>query len=276
MRARFHVVVLGCGLAFSPRENHLYGAQPSVRLIMQASGATEVPEPRMILMSSGFHSAAKLQAYHSLLDSGIGDHLAYIPTAALCPNRTSDRPLGQQRRKLRYEARRKCDEIATRLGVRAELLDLADYAISLQESSDAVPVSGTTAHSSGGGESGASAGKSKSSGSSRSEKGQTALFRALYGAHSIYVDGGNTFYLQHFIRRTGFAAAIDELVRRRGAVYIGVSAGAIVAGRSASTALWKGWDDPAVVDDDWTAAEALDGLDLAGGRSFFPHYEVSA
>ena len=36
-----------------------------------------------------------------------------------------------------------------------------------------------------------------------------------------------------------------------GCLYIGASAGAIVAGKSIETALWKGWDDPAVAGDDF-------------------------
>jgi hypothetical protein len=57
------------------------------------------------------------------------------------------------------------------------------------------------------------------------------------------------------------------------AVYCGKSAGAIVAGLDVGTATWKGWDDPSVVPgmeryDDWSG---IPGLDLVGGRSFFPH-----
>ena len=32
---------------------------------------------------------------------------------------------------------------------------------------------------------------------------------------------------------------------------MGASAGAIVAGKSIETALWKGWDDPGVAGDDF-------------------------
>ena len=36
-----------------------------------------------------------------------------------------------------------------------------------------------------------------------------------------------------------------------GGLYVGASAGAIVAGRSIRTAEWKGWDDPSIAGDDY-------------------------
>ena len=57
------------------------------------------------------------------------------------------------------------------------------------------------------------------------------MLETLQRCHCIYVLGGNTFYLLHHMRRSG----LDSLVRRRveqGALYVGCSAGSIVAGRS--------------------------------------------
>ena len=62
---------------------------------------------------------------------------------------------------------------------------------------------------------------------------------ALARSSCIFVLGGNTFFLMHHMRRSG----LDALVRRRvdeGAVYVGMSAGSIIAGRSVATAFWKG------------------------------------
>jgi hypothetical protein len=103
----------------------------------------------------------------------------------------------------------------------------------------------------------------------------------------VYVEGGNTFWLRYCMGKGGpgprpgggyVGLVRDACAGPRGlAVYLGKSAGAIVAGRDVSTATWKGWDDPSVVpgrgvggasDDDWSG---YPGLDLAGGRSFFPH-----
>ena len=39
--------------------------------------------------------------------------------------------------------------------------------------------------------------------------------------------------------------------------YVGVSAGAILAGKSCDTAYWKGWDDPTVVPEE-ERAESLE------------------
>lgn len=84
--------------------------------------------------------------------------------------------------------------------------------------------------------------------------------------------GGNTFFLLQHMRASG----LDRLVRSRvdaGALYVGCSAGAIVAGRSVATATWKGWDDPtAAADTDWSDAACMRGLGLAARCSFFPHY----
>ncbi len=46
---------------------------------------------------------------------------------------------------------------------------------------------------------------------------------------TVYVCGGNTFYLMHEMRRTGFSKKIIEFVSS-GKVYVGVSAGSVVMG----------------------------------------------
>mmetsp|Transcript_35133 Transcript_35133/g.53901 ORF Transcript_35133/g.53901 Transcript_35133/m.53901 type:complete len:102 (+) Transcript_35133:485-790(+) len=58
-------------------------------------------------------------------------------------------------------------------------------------------------------------------------------------------------------------------------MYCGKSAGAIIAGKTVQTALWKGWDDPMVVPgiedpSDWVG---VPGLQLVGDASFFPHMD---
>ena len=100
-----------------------------------------------------------------------------------------------------------------------------------------------------------------------------AMESALAASAAIFVLGGNTFYLWHHMRRTG----LNELVRRRvdeGAVYVGLSAGSIVAGRTIATAFWKGWDDPeaCVPHCDWSQPSAVAAMNLVGDRSFFPHF----
>jgi len=51
----------------------------------------------------------------------------------------------------------------------------------------------------------------------------------------IYVEGGNTFYLLNAMRRCGFEKVLRKLLKH-GKVYIGVSAGSIVAGKTIKTA----------------------------------------
>lgn len=89
----------------------------------------------------------------------------------------------------------------------------------------------------------------------------------LQSADAIYVECGNTFAINYHMQRINFDIVVNPLLDN-GVVYVGSSAGTISAGKTASIALWKGWDDPKVVpENDYI------GLDLANGLSFFPHYE---
>lgn len=91
----------------------------------------------------------------------------------------------------------------------------------------------------------------------------------------IWAEMGNTYALMHHLRKSGGDQLISELVNSGKAVFYGASAGAIVAGRTVQMALWKDWDDKTVsgqVDGSiWHDPEVARGLDLAGGRSIFPH-----
>ena len=90
----------------------------------------------------------------------------------------------------------------------------------------------------------------------------------------IWAEMGNTWALMHHLRKSGGDVLVRELVAK-GAVFYGASAGAICAGATIQMALWKDWDDKTVsgqVDPSvWRDAEVAKGLDLAGGRSIFPH-----
>ncbi|KAL7527102.1 hypothetical protein ACHAXR_001803 [Thalassiosira sp. AJA248-18] len=92
--------------------------------------------------------------------------------------------------------------------------------------------------------------------------------------HLIYVEGGNTFWLQHCIEKGDYSTLIkNACTGPSAAVYCGKSAGAIVAGSHVATATWKGWDDPSVVTGKETYDDWLDckGFEFVGDRSFFPH-----
>ncbi|QDZ22196.1 peptidase family S51 [Chloropicon primus] len=89
---------------------------------------------------------------------------------------------------------------------------------------------------------------------------------ALEGADVVYVECGNTFFLHYHMVQKDFKALLDPLLDQ-GVVYVGSSAGSIAAGKTASIATWKGWDDPTVV-----PKIPYEGLAVLGDKSFFPHY----
>ncbi len=63
-----------------------------------------------------------------------------------------------------------------------------------------------------------------------------------WSPHLIYIDGGNTFWLQHCIEKGNWSDLIIEAcssANANPAMYVGSSAGAIVAGKYVETATWK-------------------------------------
>ena len=96
-----------------------------------------------------------------------------------------------------------------------------------------------------------------------------------WAPHIVYVEGGNTFWLQHCLEKGNWEEPLKKACLGEDAtsLYIGKSAGAIIAGTTVETATWKGWDDPSVVPgkesyEDW---KSHPGLSMVGPRSFFPH-----
>ncbi|MDP3998424.1 MAG: Type 1 glutamine amidotransferase-like domain-containing protein [bacterium] len=81
----------------------------------------------------------------------------------------------------------------------------------------------------------------------------------------IYVQGGNTFFLLKYVRESGFDKVVKELVGK-GAIYIGVSAGSILAGPTIETTGWKNLDRNIVGLTDLTALNFVPFL-------IFPHYK---
>lgn len=89
----------------------------------------------------------------------------------------------------------------------------------------------------------------------------------------IWAEMGNTYALRHHLRDSGgeehLRRAVDE-----GTIYVGSSAASINAGSSVRMAFWKDWDDKTAggsIQDNWDDDAVARGLDLAGGRNFFPH-----
>src|SRR5258708_26719260 len=81
----------------------------------------------------------------------------------------------------------------------------------------------------------------------------------------IWVNGGNTFYLLHWAKKSGFMKVIHQLLEK-GKVYVGSSAGTILAGPTIEVAGWKGVDDPNIVE-----LENLIALKLVDFH-IFPHF----
>lgn len=81
----------------------------------------------------------------------------------------------------------------------------------------------------------------------------------------IFVEGGNAFYLLKAMRACNFEKIIRKLLKR-GVVYIGVSAGSIVAGRTIKTAGWKDADRNIV------GLKDLRGLNLVPFDIFVHYY----
>jgi len=52
----------------------------------------------------------------------------------------------------------------------------------------------------------------------------------------IYVYGGNTFYLMHYANKSGFTKHIEEIIKNK--IYVGVSAGSVIAGSNIELAQW--------------------------------------
>jgi len=69
-------------------------------------------------------------------------------------------------------------------------------------------------------------------------KNKKQLMKILESVDIIYVQGGNAFYLLKQMRKSGFNKIIRRLLKR-GIIYVGVSAGSVVAGKTIETANWR-------------------------------------
>ncbi len=101
-------------------------------------------------------------------------------------------------------------------------------------------------------------------------KTREQVAQELADADVIWVNGGNTFYLLDVARKTGFMETVDDLVRNKGVLYGGTSAGSILVSPSIEIAGWGEDADPNDV-----GLTDLTGLNLA--RIYTQvHYEPAA
>lgn len=94
-------------------------------------------------------------------------------------------------------------------------------------------------------------------------------FMRLLDSDLIYLDGGNTYYFLHHLRRHGLLPLLKDYVRE-GGVLAGTSAGAIIMTPSIRTAGFPEFDK----DDNYVGVEDLDSLGLVAFE-FFPHFDSS-
>ena len=95
----------------------------------------------------------------------------------------------------------------------------------------------------------------------KTEKEVTELIRLK---DIIYVEGGNTFYLLQAMRKCNFEKIMRKLLKE-GKVYLGVSAGSVVAGKTIKSAGWLG-------DENIVNLKSLKGLNLVP-FDIFVHYK---
>ncbi|MCL4354375.1 peptidase E, partial [Patescibacteria group bacterium] len=98
----------------------------------------------------------------------------------------------------------------------------------------------------------------------KNENKESLLFK-LSHYDVIYVCGGNTFYLLDWVRKSSFDKVIEELLDK-GKVYVGSSAGSLIAGPSIEISGWKNLDKNII------NLKDLTGLNLVP-FGVFPHYE---
>lgn len=78
------------------------------------------------------------------------------------------------------------------------------------------------------------------------------LEKILADKDIIFVEGGNTFYLLHWVRRSGFDKVLLKFLEK-GGLYVGVSAGSYIACPTIEQATWKHQDRNRVGMTDFTA-----------------------
>jgi peptidase E len=195
--------------------------------------------------------------------------LLYIPTAMYALRSDSQNTPGKQRQRARADGKKRRDQLVSflqttldeELNIGSNKTCISTITLDLDDGSIKQP--NHTFH--------------KDSSITFPANGKDALTQ--WNPHIIYVEGGNTFWLWHCIDKGNWAKLITDACcteidsAHRPSLYIGKSAGAIVAGKYVETACWKGWDDPSIVPGkeeyyDW---KNCIGLNMVGGASFFPH-----
>lgn len=207
--------------------------------------------PALALSSSGYRTLLSSHGVESnIFWKHVKPHredyasLLYIPTASmwLDPESTSERSIGERKRRARASSKKKLSGIV-------RTLEEGGDACGRRVASEVLDVS---------------------------VESEETVFEAMSSVDCVYVEGGNTFWLAAHLKRTNFDNAFRSATDARDAasplLYVGISAGAICAGADLRTALWKGWDKP-VSELDVSNPSQMRGLRLVNDDvSFFPHF----
>ena len=89
---------------------------------------------------------------------------------------------------------------------------------------------------------------------------------SIENADILYFEGGNTYHLMEWLNRSGLTKILPKLLKDK--VYVGSSAGSIIAGPSIELAGWKN------IDKNIINLKDLSGLSLVP-FAIFPHFEKS-
>jgi dipeptidase E len=88
--------------------------------------------------------------------------------------------------------------------------------------------------------------------------------RELLDFDLIYVNGGNTYYLLDWTKKSGFDDVVKEFLKK-GGLYVGASAGSLIAGISIEVLNFVGGDENFVGLKDFSAIGLID-------KAIVPHY----
>ncbi len=94
---------------------------------------------------------------------------------------------------------------------------------------------------------------------------QGAIATILADCDAVHMEGGNTFFLLNWIKESGFDSALTARLLDPNFIYLGCSAGSIVAGAAIDTAGWLNMDANDCGITDLTALELIPDM-------IYPHY----
>jgi len=217
----------------------VHSCQPA-RHISACQATSRQGEQRVLLGSRG--SIAVPLIAEAIASESRNFQIVYIGTAKTAPRSDSDRPLKDQRKKRRWEARRKAKDFS-------EILNNAPHTSIFMEDYHGKPDELAEAIAAG---------------------FSTAEAEAEPPTRLLIVDGGNTYWLWYHAQQAQFLQVLEMVQASHPFTYVGLSAGAILAGTTCRTADWKGWDDPSVVPSGGLTA-AMEGLGLVDS-AVFPHH----